>query len=387
MAATLRVAFFPDSFHEANGVARTSRALSDAAAKRGVPFLCIHAGPATKWADRSGGGRLEIARGPISFALEHDLRHDLMLWRHTRLVTNAVRSFGADLVHITGPSDVGQLGAYVAHRLNLPLVGSWHTNLHDFAAWRLQRRLGFLPPAGRRRALEWVRRRSLSATLRFYRLPSVLMAPNPELVQFLHARTGKPTYLMRRGVDTTLFSPAKRDAHDGRFRLGYVGRLSSEKNVRLLPRIHAALTAAGLTHFQFLIVGEGSERRWLEQQLPRVEYTGLLHGESLARAYANMDLLVFPSETDTFGNVVQEALASGTPALVSRNGGPKFIVEPGISGFIASDDRGFVEAAEALMRDPARHRCMRDAARRQALAATWDKVFDEILEAYTAAVP
>src|SRR5262249_925758 len=156
--------------------------------------------------------------------------------------------------------------------------------------------------------------------------------------EFLRQHTGKPTFLMRRGVDTTLFSPTKRDVRDGTFRFGFVGRLSIEKNVRLLARLEQALLGSGHTHFRFLIVGDGRERSWLERQMRWAEFPGTLHGESLARAYANMDLLVFPSETDTFGNVVQEALASGTPALVSSYGGPKFIVRPGISGFVASSE-------------------------------------------------
>jgi phosphatidylinositol alpha 1,6-mannosyltransferase len=385
MSTNLRVAFFPDAFHEANGVARTSRALAAAAARRGLPFLCVHAGPAARWIDEGAGKRLELARGPISFALEHDLRYDLLLWRHRRRVVETVRAFHPDVVHITGPSDVGQLGAYVARRLNLPLVGSWHTNLHEFAACRVERWLERLPSASRRRIAAWVERRSLWATLLFYRMPAVLMAPNVELVELLLRETGKPTFLMRRGVDTTLFSPAKRTADDGVFRLGYVGRLSSEKNVRLLPSIERALLAAGHSHFRFLIVGDGNERRWLEQHMTRADFTGVLHGEGLARAYANVDLLVFPSETDTFGNVVQEAFASGAPAVVSGAGGPKFIVRPGVSGFVASDERDFIDAAKAVLNDRVRHRGMRQAARQQALGASWDHVFDEVICAYEVA--
>jgi glycosyltransferase involved in cell wall biosynthesis len=297
----------------------------------------------------------------------------------------AVRSFGADVVHVTGPSDIGQLGAYVARALNLPLVGSWHTNLHEFAACRIEKWLGCLPRAGRRRVSRWVQHGSLWATLQFYRLPDMLLAPNLELVEFLHHRTGTATFLMRRGVDTTLFSPAKRDVRDGTFRFGFVGRLSSEKNVRLLPRLEQALIAAGHTEFRFLIVGEGCERPWLEREMRHADFTGVLHGDALARAYANMDLLVFPSETDTFGNVVQEALASGTPALVSNCGGPKFIVRPGVSGFVASSEHDFIELARAAAGDGERHRGMCLAARRQALAASWDNVFDEVMDAYAAA--
>jgi len=386
MAACPRVAFFPDAYHEANGVARTSRALVAAAARRRLPVLCVHGGAVTRWIDEGTGARLEIARGPASFPLEHDLRYDLLLWRHRKRVVDAVRGFRADVVHITGPSDIGQLGAYVACRLNLPLVGSWHTNLHEFAACRIERRLGFLPRASRRRVSSWVRRRSLWATLQFYKLPAVLMAPNLELVEFLHGQTRKPTYLMRRGVDTTLFSPAKRDVDDETFRFGFVGRLSIEKNVRLLPCIERGLMAAGHTHFRFLIVGEGSERRWLEQQMRHADFTGVLRGEPLARAYANMDLLVFPSETDTFGNVVQEALASGTPALVSGGGGPRFIVRPEISGLVATCEREFVESAGAVLNDGERHQRMRTAAREQAIGASWDSVFAEVAEVYAEAV-
>src|SRR2546428_217424 len=131
---------------------------------------------------------------------------------------------------------------------------------------------------------------------------------------------------------------------------------------------------------------DGGERVWLEQHLSHAEFTGTLGGDALARAFANMDLLIFPSETDTFGNVVLEALASGTPAVVSSRGGPKFIVDDGISGFVAADDRGFVEAAISAMTDVEGRRRMRDAARRQALGASWDKVLDEVCEAYAAAL-
>ena len=381
-----RVAFFPDSFHESNGVARTSRALSAVAAARGQPFLCINAGPRTRWVEEGPAARLEIARGPMSFALEHDLRHDLLLWRHVTRVANTVRAFGAEVVHVTGPSDVGQLGAYVAHRLGLPLVASWHTNLHEYAACRIQKRLERLPLAGQQQIDAWVRRGTWRAALQFYRLASVLMAPNPELVDLLHHETGKPTYLMRRGVDTTLFSPAKRDVDDGCFRFGFVGRLSSEKNVRLLPWIERALVAAGHRRFRFLIVGEGQERAWLQAHLHHADFAGVLHGEALARAYANMDVLIFPSETDTFGNVVQEAFASGTPAVVSSRGGPKFIVRPDVSGIVAPDDAAFVAAAESILIDPDRLRRMREAARRQALEASWETVFDAVSEAYAVAV-
>jgi glycosyltransferase involved in cell wall biosynthesis len=101
--------------------------------------------------------------------------------------------------------------------------------------------------------------------------------------------------------------------------------------------------------FRFLIVGHGGEEAWLRERLPRAEFTGVLRGEALSRAYANMDLVRFPSHTDTFGNVVLEALASGVPAIVTPDGGPRTIVRDGETGRIVPDDHS----------DPDHHAAMR----------------------------
>src|SRR5260370_38854670 len=135
---------------------------------------------------------------------------------------------------------------------------------------------------------------------------------------------------MQRGVETDLFSPAKRDRTGGPFTLGFVGRLQIEKNVRFLATIEKALQKAGQTDYRFLIVGDGSEREWLMANLRQADFPGVLTGEALARAYANMDLFVFPSYTDTFGNVILEAKPSGVPAGGTAGGGPKFRGESGV---------------------------------------------------------
>src|SRR5271170_6964534 len=173
---------------------------------------------------------------------------------------------------------------------------------------------------------------------------------------------------MPRGVDTELFSPRHRNRAetDTDFVLGFVGRHSIEKNVALLVRICEQLLEAGFNNFRFLIVGHGVEEQWLRERLPNAEFPGVLHGEDLSRAYANMDLFVFPSHTDTFGNVVLEALASGVPAVVTPDGGPKTIVRDGVTGRIAPDE-GFAAAVAGVLGDPGKHAEMREAARAYAL--------------------
>jgi glycosyltransferase involved in cell wall biosynthesis len=130
-----------------------------------------------------------------------------------------------------------------------------------------------------------------------------------------------------------------------------------------------------------LIVGHGAEEAWLREHLPRAEFTGVLRGEALATAYANMDLFVFPSHTDTFGNVVLEALSSGVPAVVTPNGGPCTIVRARLTGRIVSDAM-FAPAIAGILEDSTSHTEMRRAARAYALTASWDSVFEGVYAAY-----
>jgi len=194
--------------------------------------------------------------------------------------------------------------------------------------------------------------------------------------------------LMPRGVDAELFHPAKRRrAPDDRDHvLGFVGRISVEKNVALLPEVQKQLEAMGHKSFRFLIIGHGGDEAWLRDNLPRAEFTGVLRGEALSTAYANMDLLVFPSHTDTFGNVVLEALASGVPAVVTPDGGPKTIVRDGQTGRIA-EDKDFAAAVAEILRNPIRHAAMRQAARAYSLTMSWESVFEGVYEGYEAMLP
>src|SRR5262249_13492699 len=137
-----RVAFFTDSFHEVNGVAHTSRNFDGFARRRGVPFLNVHAGPKTTLKQDGPVWTLELKRGPIGIGLEHDMSFDLFLFRYRNMMVDALKKFGAELLHITGPSDVGILGALLAHQLGLPLIASWHTNIHEFGGRRIEKMLG-----------------------------------------------------------------------------------------------------------------------------------------------------------------------------------------------------------------------------------------------------
>ena len=384
-----RVAYFPDSFHEVNGVAHTSRHFEAFARRRNLPFLCVRAGDRTQAILEDGNvWTLELPRGFLSFALEKDLRFDPAFLRHIPLIGEVLERFKPDLIHITGPSEVGMLGAGLARYLKLPLAASWHTNVHEYLARRSDWFLRLLPERHSAATGQKIEDLTMAAAARFYSVAQVLFAPNPELCALLERTTGRPCHLMPRGVDAELFHPAKRkrDPEDRDQVLGFVGRLSVEKNVTLLPEVQAELETLGHKSFRFLIVGHGGEEAWLRERLPRAEIPGVLKGEALAEAYANMDLLVFPSHTDTFGNVVLEALASGVPAIVTPDGGPPTIVRDGKTGRIVPDAE-FASAVAGILADPAKHEAMRLAAREYALTMSWDSVFEGIYAAYETILP
>jgi len=379
-----RVAYFPDSFHEVNGVAHTSRNFLGYAQRHGLPFLCVRAGTRETSFEQVGELRtLELMRSRGSVRMEKDLEFDTLFWRNGGAIRRELERFRPDIIHITGPSELGMFGAYFAWEMGVPLAASWHTNLHEYAA----RRMGWLTGRmadGPGAAIEGgVEAGGLWVASQFYKQARILFAPNDELCRMLERTTGRPCFLMQRGVDTDWFSPKHRtrEANDRTVVLGYVGRLSVEKNVALLTRVERELAAIGVCGVRFLIVGHGSEEASLRRDLKEAEFAGVLRGVGLAQAYADMDVLVFPSHTDTFGNVVLEALASGVPAVVTRDGGPKFIVRDGESGFVTDDDH-FAEAVAGLVRDRARLEAMRVKAREYALGCSWDAVFDRVYAGY-----
>ncbi len=379
---TIRIAFFADSYKEVDGVALTSRKLVEFARSRELPFLCVRAGESTR-VERSGYFvEIILKRSPAAISLDTQLKYDPLFNRHAALVRKELKAFAPDLIHITGLNDVSIIGSWLAYRMNIPMVGSWHTNLHEFAANRLEKKLAFLPGGVPGSIAGFAQKWIFKGAVQYYRMPKLNLAPNDELLDVLSKDTGRKSRLMVRGVDSEFFNPAKRTVDDNIIRLGFVGRLRSEKNVRVLAGVQKALDVAGITGYEFLIVGDGSERGWLEKRLKNADFTGYLSGEALAEAYANMDIFLFPSETETFGNVVQEANASGVPAIVTDKGGPKFIVRHGETGFISHGPDEFAANVIKLFKEPSLLGLMKQRSREFAESRSWDAVFESVYNSY-----
>jgi glycosyltransferase involved in cell wall biosynthesis len=369
-----RIAFLADSFHEVNGAAMTCRALAAFAKRRGYPFLSVRFARRPGAATEGAYQVQEFRRGALSVGVDPDLRFDLTFFRLRERLERCLCQFAPDVIHVIGPGELGILGGLAAWRMGIPLVVSWHTNVHEYAA----RRLPFASSGMR----DWTEEFVLGRILRLYRAGAVLLAPSPELVNLLSRRTGRPARLMGRGVDAVAFSPERRQRTDDTFVIGYVGRLMPEKGVRFFARLERYLEDAGARNFRIFIAGWGSQERWLRRNLRHAEIRGVLDPATLGRAYADMDLFVFPSRTDTFGNVVQEALASGVPALVTDGGGPQTIVEHGVTGLTSSTEKQMCEHVIRLMRNPEERRAMGAAGRARMLARSWDGVFEEVWKTY-----
>jgi glycosyltransferase involved in cell wall biosynthesis len=224
---------------------------------------------------------------------------------------------------------------------------------------------------------------SLDAAMRFYRLAHVVLAPNQEMVDELHRRTQRPAYLMAHGVDSTRFSPALRKRSYNLISIGYVGRLTPEKNVRWFYELERRILAAGQRDFRLVLIGDGSEREWLKSNLQFGELPSVLRGEELAAAFADMDIFVFPSRSDTFGLVILEAMASGVPVVVSPETGARVQVQDGVAGFLAED---FIESVLRLMGSESLRQRMGAEARRFACSKDWTTVFEGLYQTYEAAL-
>jgi phosphatidylinositol alpha 1,6-mannosyltransferase len=379
-----RVALFADTYHEINGAANFLRRLVAFAKENEHPMLCVRSGINTELVNEGSVRFLDLKRSRVSIPLDCSLKYDPLLWKNRALVKKTLKDFHPHVVHLTGLNDISQFGFLHAHFMNIPAVATWHTNTHEYAAERLLSCAPWLSENLRKKVGHAVERTAMFGLMKLQFAAQMQLAPNEDLVEEIGRMTKRPSFLLRRGVDIDFLSPTKRTRPDDdkEIVLGFVGRLRPEKNVRVLGKVDCALQKAGITNYKFLIVGDGDERCWLEKNLRRAEFTGEICGEDVARAFANMDLFVFPSLTDAFANVVLEAMSSGVPTIAFPIGGPKFLIENYVSGFVAESVEDLAATVVEIVKTPEILKPMRVAARRFAEDHSWDAIFRKTYEYY-----
>lgn len=279
-----------------------------------------------------------------------------------------------DLVHVVTEGPLGWSAVRAARRLGIPVTSGFHTNFDSYSA---HYGAGWLRPL-------------LAAYLRsLHRQTQVTMVPTEALAAELAGEGLSGIRVVGRGVDTALFDPARRSAElrrswgadDGTLVCLYVGRLAPEKNLALIERAFAGIRAVR-PDARMLWVGDGPARKQLEAAHPDHHFAGARRGDDLAAHYASADLFIFPSLTETYGNVVAEALASGLPVLAYRCAAAAELVADGLSGALVTpgDDAAFISAAGLLAE---RHGEFPEMARR-ARAAILPRSWGRIVESFEA---
>jgi glycosyltransferase involved in cell wall biosynthesis len=369
---TGRRAWVTDTFGDLNGVSHTIRTLAGLAAEQDrelVVLTCLDETPDVPFPLKNF---VPIGSCPLP-----EYEHQTIACPPILEVIEYLEREQFDEVIISTPGPLGMLALLAAKLLGLPTVGIYHT---DFPRY-----VGNLTEDALLEQLTW------QFMLWFYRRTDLVFAPSSAYRDEL-AERGVPVdrlRVMRRGIDQELFHPERRDEQfwsrwnrEPAFTYLYVGRISKEKRVEQLLETFLALPVDTDQPMQLVIVGDGPLRSEMERQTtdPRVLFTGILRGEELATAYASADAFVFPSTTDTFGNVVLEAQASGLPAIVSHRGGPQEIVSRYRSGMVVDVNQpGRLAAAMLKLRDePDTLRIFRERALWNARQSTWQKSLDAL---------
>jgi len=351
---------------EVNGVAMTLSRLVNGLAARGHELTVVRPRQKNEPQEKAHGYGEKVVMGlpiPGYPGLRFGLPNRLSLLRY-------IDREKPDIIHVATEGPLGVMAINLARKRGIPISSSFHTNFHSYSehygsAIFLKLVLGYL---------RWVHNRT-----------GVTFAPSPDVVQLLSKDGFKNVDLLGRGVDTQLFNPGRRD-ESLRKEWGaqadtpvaiYVGRVASEKNLPLSVEAVERMRKV-LPGLKFVIVGDGPIRKKLQEKHPDFHFAGMRHGEDLARHYASADSFPFASTSETFGNVVTEAMASGLVVSAYAYAAPGKYIRHGENGFLAPYDEreAFLSACEEMANRRADWPTLAKAAVETVAPLSWDRIID-----------
>ena len=362
----LRIALVTETFPpEVNGVAMTVGRMLEGLLERGHQVQLVRPRQHSGDHPRSGSVLQEILVASVPLPRYAGLRMGLPV---TATMVRAWTRWRPDIVHVVTEGPLGWSAVTAARRLGLPATSDFHTNFQSYTA---HYGVGYLQPA-------------IGAYLRYFHGRSLCtFVPTQQLSAELLATGYRETRVVARGVDTALFNPQRRSA-ELRARWGveaqdpvvlYVGRIAPEKNLPLLLTSFAAMKRR-VPRARLLLVGDGPARTLLQRQHPEAIFAGMRTGEDLAAHYASGDLFLFPSTTETFGNVTLEAMASGLAVVAFDYAAAREHIVHGECGVLASfaDAQAYERIAVELAGDASRSARLRVNARLAAERIDWASV-------------
>jgi len=375
----MRIAIITENFlPKLDGVTRTLARLLEYLQENQHQALLL--GPDSGMEHYAGAEIVGTAGVPLPFypELKFNFFRPLFLRR--------LSDFNPDIIHLVDPIFLGTVGLGAAKFLKKPVVSSFHTNIPAYCGY-----FGF--PQLTKPMWSYYRVLHSRCALTF--------CPSPSMARMLQTHGFQNLRIWSRGVDTALFRPERRSQElraswltgrkrsDGTTVLLYVGRISREKNLRLLTQAYRAMDRENC---HLVIVGDGPALKEVQQDvadLP-VTFTGYLKGEQLARAYASADVFAFPSTSETFGQVVLEAMACGLPVVGVRSEGVCDLVENEKTGLLLdtqglSEDeqvQGYLAHLQRLAHNSSLCHAMGQAAQVEASHRSWSEAMDSLLSGY-----
>jgi glycosyltransferase involved in cell wall biosynthesis len=369
------VAHFTDTFYEVNGVGATLRKQIEEAQRANKKYTVITCD------ETNNGDGLSIHNfKPIKVYPLPEYPEQKLFYPPFLEMLNFCYKEKFTHIHSATPGPIGLAALGISRILNLPVIGTYHTALPQYAQ--------YLTNDSGVAELMW------KYVIWYYDQMDLVLVPSRSTGQELVSRglNSNKVRIMPRGVDTEIFHPSKRNGcldmyckPRDEFKLLYVGRVSKEKNLEILVGAFKKVIRFR-DDVRLFVVGDGPYRNEMAEalkDLPAV-FTGYVQGEELSGMFASADLFVFPSTTDTFGNVILEAQASGVPVLVTDQGGPKENMTPGETGIVVhgDDEDAFLKGILKMLNDKAALTTMGAAARLYAEKRSFKGIFEESWEFY-----
>lgn len=288
---------------------------------------------------------------------------------------NKLKAFAPDVVHVATPSLLGYFALDYAAQNNLQVLSIYHTHFIAYIDYYLSK-TPFL--------IDLAKSKLGAMHKSFYNRCELIYVPSHHIADELTEIGIEPERikLWTRGIDTSLFAPSKRNRGLIRELTGndnatilFASRLVWEKNLETLIRIYEQCQAENLP-FNFIIAGDGAAREVCQKRMPNAVFAGALPHEKLAELYASADIFLFTSVSETYGNVVAEALASGLPCVIANGGGSADLVDEGVSGFKCQpfDEGGYIEKIKMLLNDNELAAQFSAAGRQQSLSMDWKEL-------------
>jgi glycosyltransferase involved in cell wall biosynthesis len=277
-----------------------------------------------------------------------------------------------DVVHIATEGPLGWSALQAAKVLKLPVTSDFRTNFQSYS---------------KHYGVGWLRKPIVAYLRKFHNATACTMVPTRELMRTLSQNGFANLKVVSRGVDTKLFNIAKRDtslrsswgATDNTKVLISVGRMAPEKNLDQVLKTYEALKSTGQA-FKLVMVGDGPLKEQFQKRYPEIIFPGMLSQTNLAAYYASSDLFIFPSQTETFGNVTLEALASGIPVLAFDCAAARDWVQTGVNGWLIAENNpeGFAAQAVTIFNSKDLLDQITQSTRQQVVHLDWDQIAEQV---------